>query len=99
MTAPLGPTMPGAPGGPRSGPGVELDPELGNLPDTPGIEDTFYLCSACHSISIVRQQRIADARWDYLWTWMVEKQGMPEQDPETKERILSYLKRHFSSER
>lgn len=79
--------------------GVALNPELGNLPDTPGAEETYYLCSACHSLAIVKQQHIADARWDYLWDWMVEEQGMPEQEPETKALILSYLKRHFSSER
>lgn len=75
------------------------NPELGGLPDGPGAEDTFYLCSACHSIQLVTQQRVSDQRWDYLWTWMVEEQGMPEQDAETRERILDYLKTHFSSAR
>jgi hypothetical protein len=78
---------------------VPTNPELGGIPDTPGAEETYYLCSACHSMSIVTQQRLTDARWDYTWTWMVEQQGMPDMDPETKELILSYLKRHFSSER
>ncbi|WP_029030075.1 hypothetical protein [Salinarimonas rosea] len=78
---------------------VPRNAEFGNLPDTPGMEDTFYLCSACHSLDIVTQQRMTDARWDYTWTWMVEEQGMAEMDEETKDLILSYLKRHFSSER
>jgi cytochrome c len=78
---------------------VPLNPEFDNLPDAPGAEQTFYLCSACHSLAIVKQQRLTDARWDYLWTWMVEEQGMPEQTPEDKEAILGYLKRHFSAER
>jgi hypothetical protein len=78
---------------------VSLNPEFDNLPDTPGAEQTFYLCSACHSLAIVKQQRLTDARWDYLWTWMVEEQGMPEQTPEDKAAILDYLKRHFSSAR
>lgn len=93
------PGSPLSPGSPSDAPDVELNPELGNLPDTPGAEETFYLCSACHSLAIVKQQRISDARWDYLWNWMVEVQGMPEQDSETKEKVLSYLKRHFSAER
>src|SRR5690606_35109811 len=54
----------------------EGNPELGGLPDAPGAEDTFYLCSACHSIALVKQQSLSDARWDYLWTWMIEQQGM-----------------------
>lgn len=74
---------------------VALNPEFENLPDTPGVEDTYYLCTACHSAAIIKQQRLSPARWDYLWAWMIEQQGMPEQDPETKELILSYLKRHF----
>jgi hypothetical protein len=96
MARPVNPLSPGVPSGE---PEAELNPELGNLPDTPGAEETFYLCSACHSLAIIKQQRISDARWDYLWNWMIEKQGMPEQDLATKEKILSYLKRHFSSER
>ncbi len=75
------------------------NPELGGLPDAPGAEDTFYLCSSCHSIALVKQQRLTDARWDYLWTWMIEEQGMPEMDDETRETILGYLKKYFSAER
>jgi hypothetical protein len=100
LARPVNPMIPGQQGAPQAGqPEVELNPELGNLPDTPGAEETFYLCSACHSVAIIKQQRISDARWDYLWNWMIETQGMPEQDAETKATILSYLKRHFSSER
>ena len=80
-------------------PVVELDSELGNLPVGPGAEDTYYQCIACHSTAIIRQQRLSDARWDYLWTWMIEDQGMYEPDDETKDLILTYLKTHFSSER
>jgi|GEM_PF-1078211 len=75
------------------------NPELGDLPDGPGAEETYYQCVACHSTAIIRQQRVTDARWDYLWNWMVEAQGMVEPDEETKGMILAYLKQHFSSER
>src|SRR3546814_12561898 len=88
------PNRPNAPA--QEGSDVALNPEYGNLPDTPGVEDTFYLCSACHSLAIIKQQRVPPRRWDYLWNWMIEKQGMPEQDVETKQAILTYLKRHFS---
>lgn len=79
--------------------GPSASEEFGGLPDAPGAEDTYYQCVACHSTDIIKQQRITDARWDDLWTWMVEKQGMFEPEPETKEVILGYLKTHFSSER
>ncbi len=83
----------------RSEPAPPGNPELGGLPDAPGAEDTYYLCSACHSIALVTQQRLTDERWNYLWDWMVREQGMPEQDAETRQAILSYLQTHFSSER
>lgn len=81
------------------GPVAAPNPELGNLPDAPGAEETYYQCVACHSTAIIRQQHLSDARWDYLWTWMIEEQGMFEPDDETREIILDYLKTHFSSER
>lgn len=73
--------------------------EFGGLPDGEGAEDTYYQCVACHSTEIIKQQRVTDHRWDELWTWMVEAQGMVEPEPETKALILTYLKTNFSSER
>lgn len=84
------------PEGPEAG---EANAELGGLPDGPGAEDTYYQCVACHSVEIIKQQRVTDHRWDELWKWMVEKQGMVEPDEETKKVILSYLKKNFSSEK
>ena len=81
------------------GDGPPPNPEFGGLPDAPGAEETFYQCVACHSTEIIKQQRVTDARWDDLWGWMVEKQGMIEPDPETRDNILAYLKTHFSAER
>lgn len=75
------------------------NPELGDLPDAPGAEETFYMCSACHSIALVKQQRITDTRWDYLWRWMIEEQGMADPGEELREVILGYLKQYYSSER
>ncbi|MCZ0964239.1 cytochrome C-552 [Paracoccus benzoatiresistens] len=78
---------------------AESNAELGGLPDGPGAEDTYYQCVACHSTEIIKQQRVTDHRWDELWTWMVEAQGMVEPDDKTKKVILTYLKENFSSER
>lgn len=78
---------------------VTANAELGGLPDGPGAEETYYQCVACHSTEIIKQQRITDNRWDELWSWMRDSQGMVEPDAETKAVILGYLKEHFSSER
>lgn len=79
--------------------GGEGNVELGGLPEGPGAEDTYYQCIACHSTEIIKQQRVTDHRWDELWDWMVEAQGMVEPDDATRKIILAYLKTNFSSER
>jgi len=78
---------------------VALRSDLGNLPDTPGVEDTYFMCTACHSAQTFAQQRLTDARWEYLWDWMISDQNMPDYGPEARESILGYLQTHFSSER
>ena len=78
---------------------AEGNADFGGLPDGLGAEDTYYQCVACHSTEIIKQQRVSDARWSELWTWMVEAQGMVEPDENTKHVILTYLKQNFSSER
>ena len=77
----------------------EGNPEFDGLIDAPGAEETFYMCSACHSIALVKQQRLTDARWDYLWRWMIKEQGMADGGEELRETILGYLKEHYSSQR
>ncbi|WP_017929093.1 hypothetical protein [Limimaricola hongkongensis] len=99
MRPSMSPLAPLATGPTAQGSQAELDPKLGNLPVGPGAEDTYYQCVGCHSTAIIRQQRLTDDRWDYLWTWMIDEQGMQEPEPEIAEQILAYLKTHFSSER
>lgn len=92
---PMRPAMPSPGAAPRPEGNLEFD----GLIDGPGAEETFYMCSACHSIALVKQQRLSDARWDYLWKWMIEEQGMADGGEELRETILNYLKEHYSSQR
>lgn len=71
------------------------DPFGPDWPAGPGREQTGAACNACHSLAIVRQQRLPRARWDKLLDWMVEEQGMAEQPPERRALILEYLATHF----
>ena len=82
----------------EAGDAAEGNAEFGGLPDGEGVEETYYQCVACHSTEIIKQQRVTGERWDYLWDWMVETQGMADTDAETKATILAYLKQNFSSE-
>lgn len=68
------------------------------LPRTDGYENVAAYCAACHSLQIVMAQRQSRDGWDYLLTWMVEKQGMAEAPQDTRQEMLNYLAREFSAE-
>jgi len=55
-------------------------------------------CTACHSLSIVMQQRATSDRWAELLEWMEKKQGMAPLPAEDGEKILAYVTEHFSVE-
>ncbi len=62
-----------------------------DLPPGPGREQVFYLCQACHSLAIVKQQGLSRDSWDESLTWMVKEQDMPEPEPAERKLILDYL--------
>ena len=66
------------------------------LPAGSGQEQVFDSCAPCHSLAIVKQQRLDRAVWDEVLAWMVEEQGMPALEPAERALILDYLGRHFS---
>jgi hypothetical protein len=65
------------------------------LPRIGAFEDVEAYCTACHSLQIVMQQRASKARWDYMLTWMSEKQGMAKMPEDDRQRILDYLSSNF----
>jgi len=75
------------------------DSEFGLLYVAPGVEATYYTCTACHSEMIVAQQGLTRAGWDELLDWMVEEQGMPELDDAERAAILDYLAAHYNVDR
>ncbi len=74
---------------------AEDEEDFQGLPPGPGREEVFYTCSACHSLSIVKQQRLSRKDWDETLSWMVEEQGMAELTKEELKTILNYLFRNF----
>lgn len=71
-------------------------PDFGpGWPPGPGQVEAGRLCGACHSLAIVKQQRLSRAAWDRLLTWMVQEQGMAEPEPERRALMLEYLVTHF----
>lgn len=75
-------------------------PDFGpGWPAGPGQVETGRLCGACHSLAIVKQQRLSRAAWDRLLSWMVAEQGMAEPPPERRALMLEYLVAHFGAPR
>ncbi len=65
------------------------------LPRKGAYEDVANYCGACHSLQIVMQQRATKPRWDYMLTWMSQKQGMMELPADTRAEVLNYLSENF----
>ena len=76
--------------------GVDVE-DFAGLPAGPGREEVFYNCSACHSLLMVTQQRLARDIWDETLTWMVDEQDMPELEADEREIILDYLATFLSA--
>jgi cytochrome c len=75
-------------------PAVDYGPDW---PPGPGSAEAGQLCNSCHSLTIVKAQKLSRKTWDKLLVWMVEEQGMAEQPPAARELILDYLATHFGA--
>ena len=84
-----------APGGPA----LADEDELGGIPRGPGAEETYYLCSACHSFRLVAQQGLSRESWEEALVWMVEEQEMEEPEPAELQLILDYLAKYYGPDR
>lgn len=77
----------------------EEEYEFGALYDAPGVEATYYACTACHSVMILAQQGLTRAEWDELFEWMIEEEGMVEIEELERTEILNYLALHYNKDR
>ncbi|MCP4379997.1 MAG: aldehyde dehydrogenase [Hyphomicrobiales bacterium] len=80
---------------------IEPDPgdDYGLLVVAPGVVETYGYCTPCHSEMIVAQQGMSRERWEKLFGWMVEEQGMGEIDEPDLSIILDYLAAHYNTDR
>ncbi|MCG8609012.1 MAG: hypothetical protein MI864_00625 [Pseudomonadales bacterium] len=78
----------------------ESDPSIyGGLPPGPGQIEVYGLCSACHSLMIVKQQGLSKKSWLETLEWMTEEQGMADLPEEMRDRIATYLSEHYGVDR
>jgi hypothetical protein len=67
------------------------DEQVEDLPDGPGRDETFGLCSACHAYRLVSNQGMSRERWDETMAWMTQRHGMPDIQGADRDVILDYL--------
>ena len=71
----------------------EESPE--DLPEGKGRDETFYGCTACHGLAIIRQQGMTRERWDATIQDMQARHNMPEPDAGDRALMLDYLATAF----
>ncbi|MBF0154020.1 MAG: c-type cytochrome [Magnetococcales bacterium] len=69
--------------------------DWGGLPEGHGRKEVFFTCQACHSLMLVKQQRLSRRVWEETLRWMVSEKKMPEPSPDAREKILDYLAKNF----
>jgi hypothetical protein len=52
-------------------------------------------CLACHSARLITQQSGSKSHWLGLIRWMQEKQNLWQFEPETEQKIVSYLAQNY----
>lgn len=70
------------------------DERIEDLPEGPGRDETFGMCTACHGYKLVSNQGMTRDQWDETLTWMTERHGMPNIQGTDRDLILDYLATH-----
>jgi mono/diheme cytochrome c family protein len=66
-----------------------------DLPQGAGREATFFTCTACHGVAIIRAQGMSRERWDGTIDEMIRRHAMPEPDAADRRLIADYLATTF----
>lgn len=70
-----------------------------DLPAGKGRETTFYTCTACHGVALIKAQGLTRDLWDSTFDLMIEKHRMPVPKTEDRAEILDYLSEQFPPRR
>jgi len=70
------------------------DERVEDLPEGPGRDETFGMCTACHGYKLVSNQGMSREKWDETLTWMTERHNMPALSGADRDLILDYLSVH-----
>jgi hypothetical protein len=70
-----------------------------DMPEGKGREVTFYTCTACHGVALIKAQGLTRELWDHTFDTMLEKHRMPPVKPAERAEILDYLAEQFPPRR
>ena len=94
---------------PKPAPAASVDPDKGkppphndkpeDLPDGKGRDVTFYTCTACHGVALIKAQGLTRDLWDSTFDLMLEKHRMPPVKAAERAEILDYLAEQFPPRR
>jgi hypothetical protein len=70
-------------------------PAIEDLPEGPGREETFYACTACHGLDLIKAQKMDAAGWERTIDYMIDTHGMFTPDPDHRALIVNYLATAF----
>ena len=70
-----------------------------DLPAGKGRDTTFYACTACHGVALIKAQGLTRDLWDSSIDLMIERHRMPPPKPEERAEVLDYLAEQFPPRR
>ena len=70
-----------------------------DMPEGKGREVTFYTCTACHGVALIKAQGLTRDLWDNTFDTMLEKHRMPPVKAPERAEILDYLAEQFPPRR
>ena len=73
--------------------------KVDDMPDGKGRDVTFYTCTACHGVALIKAQGLTRELWDHTFDTMLEKHRMPPVKPAERAEILDYLAEQFPPRR
>jgi len=88
-----------APASPDAGKPPPHNDMVEDLPEGPGREITFYTCTACHGVALIKAQGLTRDLWESTFDLMLEKHRMPPVKPAERAEILDYLSQQFPPRR
>lgn len=66
-----------------------------DLPEGEGRDETFYLCTACHSFTLVSRQGMTAPLWNDTFQFMIDRHAMFDPGPEERKLVVDYLAHAF----